>query len=122
MVHMLASLAGFRSLERSHSVTKCIRHLGHIADVRDMKATIALRTSPRSLARCSMQQMLLETSLSSVEIALSVGFRSQSHFTSVFTKFIGRPPQKWKRHNEMVDVPAGEIVAASYMNPELHIP
>lgn len=68
------------------------------------------------------QQMLLETSLSSVEIALSVGFRSQSHFTSVFTKFIGRPPQKWKRYNELVDVPAGEIVAASCMNPELHIP
>ncbi len=68
------------------------------------------------------QQMLLETSLSLVEIALSVGFRSQSHFTSVFTKFIGRPPQKWKRHNELVDVQAGEIVAASHMNPELHIP
>jgi AraC family transcriptional regulator len=55
------------------------------------------------------QRMLLENSLSLVEIALSVGFCSQSHFTSVFTKFLGRPPQKWKRHNELVDVPAGEI-------------
>ncbi|MEJ0051067.1 MAG: AraC family transcriptional regulator [Methylovirgula sp.] len=55
------------------------------------------------------QQMLLETSFSLAEIAFSVGFRSQSHFTSVFTKFLGRPPQKWKRHNELADAAPGEI-------------
>jgi AraC family transcriptional regulator len=42
------------------------------------------------------QQLLLETRFPVVEIALSTGFQTQSHFTAVFTKFVGRPPRAWR--------------------------
>jgi AraC-like DNA-binding protein len=32
-----------------------------------------------------------------VDIALSVGFGSQSHFTSVFKRFVGQPPGTWRQ-------------------------
>lgn len=44
----------------------------------------------------SAQQLLLETRLPLVEVALSVGFQSQSHFTSVFGKFVGQSPRCWR--------------------------
>jgi AraC family transcriptional regulator len=43
------------------------------------------------------QEMLAETTMSVVDIALSVGFQTQAHFTSVFKRFAGRPPQTWRR-------------------------
>ncbi|HEY2247365.1 MAG TPA: AraC family transcriptional regulator [Bradyrhizobium sp.] len=43
------------------------------------------------------QEMLLQTDMSVVEIALSVGFQSQSHFTVVFNRFVGRPPHAWRQ-------------------------
>jgi AraC family transcriptional regulator len=42
------------------------------------------------------QEMLVETDMSMAEVALSVGFRTQSHFTSVFTRFSGQPPGAWR--------------------------
>jgi AraC family transcriptional regulator len=41
------------------------------------------------------QEMLVGTGLSLVDIALSVGFQTQSHFTSVFKRFAGQPPRVW---------------------------
>jgi AraC-like DNA-binding protein len=32
-----------------------------------------------------------------VDVALSVGFQSQSHFTVVFNRFVGRPPHAWRK-------------------------
>jgi len=46
------------------------------------------------------QEMLIRTSMSVVDIALSVGFQSQSHFTSIFRRFVGQPPQAWRRSRE----------------------
>jgi AraC-like DNA-binding protein len=43
------------------------------------------------------QEMLAETGMSVVDIALSVGFQTQAHFTTVFKRFAGRPPQTWRR-------------------------
>jgi len=43
------------------------------------------------------QEMLLQTDMSVVDIALSVGFQSQSHFTVVFNRFVGRPPHAWRQ-------------------------
>jgi AraC-like DNA-binding protein len=43
------------------------------------------------------QEMLAETNMSVVDIALSVGFQTQSHFTTVFKRFAGQPPQTWRR-------------------------
>lgn len=43
------------------------------------------------------QQLLLETDMPLVEVALSVGFQTQSHFTGVFNKFVGQPPRGWRQ-------------------------
>lgn len=43
------------------------------------------------------QQMLLDTRMSPAEIALAVGFQTQSHFTCVFKQFVGQPPFAWHR-------------------------
>jgi len=52
------------------------------------------------LLRCRIeraQEMLARQNTSMVDIALSVGFGSQSHFTSVFTRFVGQPPRAWQQ-------------------------
>jgi AraC-like DNA-binding protein len=43
------------------------------------------------------QEFLLRDKTSVVDIALSVGFQNQSHFTTVFKRFVGQPPQAWRR-------------------------
>lgn len=40
-----------------------------------------------------------------VDIAFSVGFRSQSHFTTVFKHHLGVPPNRWRRQQRDI---AGE--------------
>jgi AraC family transcriptional regulator len=42
------------------------------------------------------QEMLLGTGMSLVDIALSVGFQTQAHFTSVFKRYTGQPPRAWR--------------------------
>jgi len=37
------------------------------------------------------QEMLLGTGMSLVDVALSVGFQTQSHFTSVFKRYAVKP-------------------------------
>jgi AraC-like DNA-binding protein len=43
------------------------------------------------------QQRLAGTAEPLVEIGLSVGFQTQSHFTTVFKKFVGYTPLQWRR-------------------------
>jgi len=43
------------------------------------------------------QRMLAETSDALVDIALSVGFQTQAHFTTVFKKFAGYTPYQFRR-------------------------
>lgn len=43
------------------------------------------------------QQKLAATSDALVDIALSVGFQTQAHFTTVFKKIAGNTPYKWRR-------------------------
>jgi AraC family transcriptional regulator len=45
------------------------------------------------------QEMLAEDRESLVDIALSVGFQTQSHFTSVFKRFVGQPPRAWRQRH-----------------------
>ncbi len=55
--------------------------------------------------RTERAQTLLSASLLPlVEIALEVGFKSQSHFTTVFTRFVGKPPSTW-RHQTLAVPP-----------------
>ena len=42
------------------------------------------------------QELLTGTGISLAEVALSVGFQTQSHFTSVFKSFVGQPPHAWR--------------------------
>ena len=42
------------------------------------------------------QEMLLGTGMSLVDVALSVGFQTQAHFTSVFKRYTGQPPRVWR--------------------------
>jgi AraC family transcriptional regulator len=42
------------------------------------------------------QQLLAATSDALVDIALSVGFQTQAHFTTVFKKFTGTTPYQWR--------------------------
>lgn len=43
------------------------------------------------------QNLLLDPEHSLIDIAQACGFRSQPHFTSVFKRFVGAPPQQWRR-------------------------
>jgi AraC family transcriptional regulator len=43
------------------------------------------------------REMLVEPDASLVDVALSVGFQTQSHFTSTFKRFVGLPPHAWRR-------------------------
>ncbi|MFM0054453.1 AraC family transcriptional regulator [Paraburkholderia phytofirmans] len=52
--------------------------------------------------------MLLEEEVPIVQIAFSVGFRSQAHFTSVFRKVTGTTPARWRKQ---------AVLAASLVSP-----
>ena len=43
------------------------------------------------------QQLLLETNDPVIEIALSVGFQTQAHFTRVFSRFVSDTPFQWRQ-------------------------
>jgi AraC-like DNA-binding protein len=45
------------------------------------------------------RELLLQPGLSIVDIALTVGFQTQSHFTTVFKRFVGDTPHQWRRSN-----------------------
>jgi AraC-like DNA-binding protein len=42
------------------------------------------------------QLVLLTSDMPIVEVALSFGFLSQAHFTTVFKRFVGSPPLRWQ--------------------------
>lgn len=47
--------------------------------------------------------LLAETADSLVDIALSVGFQTQAHFTTVFRRFVGDTPRQWRtRQRELL--------------------
>ena len=43
------------------------------------------------------RDLLCRTSMPLVEIALSVGFQTQAHFTTIFRQLSGQPPGRWRR-------------------------
>src|SRR6185369_16223823 len=42
------------------------------------------------------KQLLRDSHFSVLDIAISCGFESQPHFTTVFRKQVGEPPARWK--------------------------
>ncbi|MER9236514.1 AraC family transcriptional regulator [Mesorhizobium sp. M0622] len=45
------------------------------------------------------RELLLQHDSSIVDVALSVGFQTQSHFTTVFKRFMDDTPHQWRRSN-----------------------
>lgn len=81
----LADIASAAGLTRMHFAAQ-------------FKAATGLRPHEYLLRRRieRAQEKLAGTSMSLVEVALSVGFQTQSHFTSVFTRTVGQPPRAWR--------------------------
>jgi AraC-like DNA-binding protein len=46
--------------------------------------------------------LLLDEEIPIVQVAFSVGFRSQTYFTSVFRKIIGTTPARWRKQAVLV--------------------
>ncbi len=48
------------------------------------------------------QELLLNSDLPLVEIAFEVGFKTQSHFTTVFLRVVGQTPNVWRQCNASI--------------------
>jgi AraC-like DNA-binding protein len=46
------------------------------------------------------EELLRDTSTSIVEIALTVGFQTQAHFSAAFKRFVGCTPHRWRTINQ----------------------
>jgi AraC-like DNA-binding protein len=62
---------------------------------------VATGSSPHEYLLCqrieAAKALLAETEISLAEIALSVGFLAQAHFTTVFKRLSGETPARWRR-------------------------
>jgi AraC-like DNA-binding protein len=43
------------------------------------------------------RELLRDSELALVDVALSVGFQTQAHFTTVFKRFVGQTPCRWRQ-------------------------
>ena len=63
---------------------------------------IASGSTPHGYLLCrrieAAKVMLIDTDATLVEVALSVGFLAQAHFTTVFKRVTGDTPARWRRH------------------------
>jgi AraC-like DNA-binding protein len=62
------------------------------------------------------QRLLSESSMPIVEIALSVGFQTQAHFTTVFKRFVEDTPYQWRRSR------SGKIALTQDWRKNGHVP
>ena len=81
----LAELAAAAGLSRMHFAAQ-------------FKAAVGLRPHEYLLRRRigRAQALLIRGNARLVDVALSVGFQSQAHFTSVFKRYAGLPPRAWR--------------------------
>jgi AraC family transcriptional regulator len=85
----LADVASSAGLSRMHFAAQ-------------FKAATGLRPHEYFLRRrieCA-QERLLATGMSLVDVGLSVGFQTQTHFTTVFTRYVGQPPRAWRESRD----------------------
>jgi AraC-like DNA-binding protein len=59
------------------------------------------------------QQLLRDPSLALADIALCVGFQNQAHFTTVFKRFTGATPHRWRRSTPISAFKDGAGMSAS---------
>ena len=54
---------------------------------------------------CRSKELMRDTSMTIAEIALTVGFLTQAHFTTVFKRFVGYTPRQWRTANQIAPAP-----------------
>jgi AraC family transcriptional regulator len=59
--------------------------------------------------------LLRDPKLALVNVALSVGFQTQAHFTTVFKRFVGETPNRWRRQVVELHAPQHAILRQSAM-------
>ena len=59
------------------------------------------------------QELLRDPSLALADIALCVGFQNQAHFTTVFKRFTGATPHRWRRWTPVAGFRDGSEAAAA---------
>jgi AraC family transcriptional regulator len=86
----LAELAGVAGLSRMHFASQ-------------FRAATNLRPHEFVLRRRILRakELLQNTTTPIVEIALTVGFQTQAHFTTIFKRFVGSTPNRWRAINQM---------------------
>jgi AraC-like DNA-binding protein len=52
------------------------------------------------------EELLQSTTMSIVEIALAVGFQTQAHLTTIFKRFMGSTPGRWRATKQMPFTPS----------------
>jgi AraC family transcriptional regulator len=65
------------------------------------------------------EELLRGSTMTIVEIALTVGFQTQAHFTTVFKRFIGCPPRHWRIAKQMQAVPSVRTLTRADMTAAL---
>jgi AraC-like DNA-binding protein len=71
------------------------------------RAATGLRPHEFLLQRriCRSKELMRGTSMTIAETALTVGFLTQAHFTTVFKRFVGYTPRQWRTANQVASVP-----------------
>jgi AraC family transcriptional regulator len=84
----LADIAGAAGLSRMHFAAQ-------------FRAATGLRPHEYLLQRRidRARELLLTSRLPLVEIAFEVGFKTQAHFTTVFSRFVGEAPNAWRQRS-----------------------
>jgi len=91
-------------IEAHHAQTITLNDLAAAAGLSRMhfaaqfRAATGLRPREYVLQRriAIAQQLLINTQNSVVDIAMTVGFQTQAHFTTVFKRFVGDTPYRWR--------------------------
>ena len=52
------------------------------------------------------EELLRDSRMAIVEIALTVGFQTQAHFTTVFKRFAGCTPRQWRAASQLPSLPS----------------
>jgi AraC-like DNA-binding protein len=64
------------------------------------------------------EELLQNSTIAIVEIALNVGFQTQAHFTTVFKRFVGHTPRQWRAANQLPSItPVRHHAAAGIATP-----
>jgi AraC-like DNA-binding protein len=90
----LADLAAVAGLSRMHFASQ-------------FRAATGLRPHEYILRRRirRAEELLRNSTMAIVEVALTVGFQTQAHFTTVFKRFVGWTPRHWRNVNQMLTAP-----------------